>query len=78
MDKNDWYTKKLDAKIIHNLVDKEIKDKFKTNNPINEQIKKYKILGSKLIDGEKFAYAHEGVMILVIIHCRTLESSKVK
>ena len=32
--------KKLDVKNIHDLVDKEIKSKFKTNNPTNKQIKK--------------------------------------
>ena len=32
--------KKLDVQNIHVLVDKEIKVKFKTNNPTNEQIKK--------------------------------------
>ena len=78
MDKNDWYTKKLDAKIIHNLVDKKIKGKFKTNNPINEQIKKYKKHRPELIDGEELVDTHEGLIIPVIIHCRTLESCKVK
>ena len=43
--------KKLDVKNIDDLVDKEIKGKFKTNNLTDEQIKKYKIHGSKLIDG---------------------------
>ena len=38
--------KKLDVKNIHDLADKEIKSKFKTNNPTNEQIKKYKKHGS--------------------------------
>ena len=70
--------KKLDVKNIHDLVDKEIKDKFKTNNLTDEQIKKYKIHGSELIDGEKFIYTHEGVIIPVIIHCRTPESCKFK
>ena len=32
--------KKLDVKNIHDLVDKEIKGKFKTNNLTDEQIKK--------------------------------------
>ena len=32
--------KKLDAKNIHDLVDKEIKGKFKTNNLTDEQIEK--------------------------------------
>ena len=30
--------KKLNVINIHDLVDKEIKDKFKTNNPTDEQI----------------------------------------
>ena len=75
MDKNDWYSK---VKNIHGLVDNEIKDKFKTNNLTDEQIKKYKRHGSKSIDGETFVYAHEGIIILVIMHCRTPESCKLK
>ena len=62
--------KKLDVKNIHDLVDK--------NNLTAEQIKKYKIHGSELIDGKKFMYAHEGVIIPVIMHCRTPESCKFK
>ena len=50
--------KKLDVKNIDDLVDKEIKGKFKTNNLTDKQIQKYKIHGSELIDGEKFMYAH--------------------
>ena len=70
--------KKLDVKNIHDLVDKEIKDKFKTNNLTDEQIKKYKIYGTELIDGGKFIYVHERVIIPVIMHCRTPESCKFK
>ena len=47
------HKKKLAVKNIHDLVNREIKDKFKTNNLTCEQIKKYKIHGSELIDGEK-------------------------
>ena len=65
--------KKLDAKNIRDLVDKEIKRKFKTNNPTDEQIKKYKRHGSESVDHDKFVYVHEGIMILVIMYCRTLE-----
>ena len=78
MDKNDWYPKKLEAKNIHDLVDKEIKGKFKTNKLKDERIKKYKIHGSELIDGEKFIYAHEGIIIPIIMHSRTPESGKFK
>ena len=70
--------KKLDVKNIHDLVDKEVKSKFKTNNLTDERIKKCKIHGSELIDGETFIYAHEGVKIPVIMHFRTPESSKLK
>ena len=69
---------KLDVKNIDHLVDKELKAKFKTNNLTDEQIKKYKIHGSELIEGEKFMYAHLGVMIPVIMNCRTPESCKFK
>ena len=70
--------KKLDVKNIHDLVDKEIKGRFKTNNLTNEQNKNYKRHGWKLIDGEKFMYANEGFIIPVIVHCRTLKSCKFK
>ena len=43
----------LNVKNIHDLVDKEIKGKFKTKNPTNEQIKKYKKDKSELIDNKK-------------------------
>ena len=68
--------KKLNVKNIHDLVNKEISGKFKTNNPTDEQIKKYKRHGSILIDGDTFMYAYEDVIIHVIMHCRTLESCK--
>ena len=53
-------------------------NKFKTNNQPNEHIKKYKKHGSELIDGAKFAYAYETIIITVIMHCRTPESCKFK
>ena len=62
--------KKLDVQNIHVLVDKEIKVEFKTNNPTNEQIKKYEKHRSELIDGEKFVYAHEGIIICISIIIR--------
>ena len=78
MEKNDYIQKILNVKNIHALVDKEIKDKFKTNNLTDKQIKKHKRHGSELIDGEKFAYAHEGILIAIIINCRIPESCKFK
>ena len=68
----------LDVKNIHDLADKEMKGTFKTNNLTDEQIKKYKRHESVLIDGEKFVYAHQGIIIPVIMHCRTPESCKFK
>ena len=81
MNKNDWYAKKVRCwKIshIHDLVNKEIKGKFKTNIPTNKQIKKYKKHGLEIIDGEKFVYAHEGIIIPVIMHCGTPASCNFK
>ena len=52
----------------------EIKSKFKNNNLTDEQIKKCKKHGSKLIDGEKSVYAPESIIIPVIMHFKTLES----
>ena len=65
------YKKKLDVKNIHDLIDREIKPKCKTNILTGEQIKKYKKHGLELTDGKKFVYAHEGIIITVIMHCRT-------
>ena len=62
--------KKLDLKNTNDLVHKEIKGKFKSNNVTDEQIKKYKRFG--------FVYAHEDVIILVMMHCRTPELCKFK
>ena len=63
---------------IHDLVDKEIKERLKANNLTNKKIKKHERYGSELIDGERFVFAHEGIIIPVIIHCRTPESCKIK
>ena len=62
--------KELDVENIYDLIDKEIKGKFETNNPTDEQIRKYKRHGSKLIENEQFTYAHECIIITIIMHCR--------
>ena len=49
---------KLGVKNIYDLIDKEIKGKFKTNNPTEQQIKEYKRHGSELINNEEFVYTH--------------------
>ena len=41
---------KLVAANIYDLIDKEIKDKFGTKDPTNEQIREYKRYGPKLVD----------------------------
>ena len=59
----------LDVENIYNLVDKEIKGKFETNYP-TKQIRKDKRHRSQLIENEKLMYAHERIIILLIMHCR--------
>ena len=41
--------RELDVKNVFDLVDKEIKGKFETNYPTEQQIRKYKRHGSELI-----------------------------
>ena len=43
---------KLGVENIYDLIDKEIKEKFKTNNPTKQQIREYKRHGSELINDE--------------------------
>ena len=47
---------KVGVENIYNLVQKEIKGRFETRNPTNEQIREYKRHGLELIEGEKFMY----------------------
>ena len=68
----------FNVKNTHDLVDKEIKSKFKTKNPTNEQMKKYKKDKTELIDNKKLMYSYEGIIIPVIMHCRTSGSCKFK
>ena len=60
----------MDVKNIFDLVDKEIKAKFETNYPTEQQIRKYKRHGSELIENQKFMNARECILIPVIMHCR--------
>ena len=55
---------------IFDSVNKEIKGKFETNYLIKQQIRKYKRHGSELIENEKFMFAHDCIIIPVIVHCR--------
>ena len=61
---------KLGVKNIYDLIDKEIKGKFKTNNPTEQQIKEYKRHGSELINNEEFVYTHEDIIIPIIMNWR--------
>ena len=36
---------------------------------MKQQIRKYEIHGSKLIDGEKFVYTHQDILMPIIINC---------
>ena len=65
-----YFNEKLDIKNIFDLVDKEIKGKFK-DRPTKEQIKKYKTYGSEFIEGVKHIYAHEDIVMPVIMGARS-------
>ena len=70
--------RELDVKNICDSVDKEIKGKFETNYPTEQQIRKYKRHGSKFIEGIKFMYALECIIIPVIMHCRISTSKSIE
>ena len=70
--------KKLDVKNIFDLVDKEIKGKFEADYLTEQQIRKYKRHGSELIEGTKFRYAHECIIIPIIRHCRVSTPKSIK
>ena len=40
-----------------------------TKNSTKQQIRKDKRHGSKLIDGEKFMYSHEDIIMPIIMSC---------
>ena len=63
--------KKLGVENIYDSVDKETKGKFGTNYPTKQQIKKYKRNGSEFIEDIKFIYAHECIIMPIIMHCRS-------
>ena len=62
--------RELDVNNICDSVDKEIKSKFETNYPTKLQIRKCKRHGSEFIERIKFMYAHECIVVPVIMHCR--------
>ena len=60
--------RELHVKSIFDLASKEIKGKFETNYPTKQQIRKYKRHGSEFIKDMKFMYAHECIIIHIIMH----------
>ena len=70
-----WLRKKdigetLGVENIDDLIDKEIKGRFETRNPTNEQINENKRHGSELIDVEKFMFTREDIIMPIIMHSR--------
>ena len=67
-------TKRWGGKNIYDLIDKEIKGKYKVTSMgdlTKQQIKKYKIDRSRLIKGSKHSmYVHEDIAITIIIQSR--------
>ena len=66
--------KRWGCKNIYDLIDKEVKGKYKVKNMSDltkQQIKKYKIDRSRLIKGSKHSmYVHEDIAITIIIQSR--------
>ena len=69
--------RKVNIKNIFDLVDKEIKGKFETNYPTEQQVRKYERHGSKFIESIKFIYTHECIIIPIIMHCRVSTPKKI-
>ena len=63
---------KTSMKNIYDTVDREIKDRFETKNPTDEQPTEYKRNGSELIDGEKIMNTHKDIImpIISIVECQ--------
>ena len=70
--------RELDVRSIFDLVDKEIKGKFKTNYHTEQQIRKYKRHGSEFIKGIKFMYAYEYTTIPILMHCRVATPTSIE
>ena len=74
--------KQWSSKNIYDLIDKEIKGKYKVTSMSDltkQQIKKYKIDRSRLIKGSKhFMYVHEDIAITIILQSRLSDSETIK
>ena len=62
--------KGLDVENIYDLVRKEIHGRCETNNPTEQQTRKYKRHGSEWLKDDKYMYAHEGIITPIIIGCK--------
>ena len=72
--KNKEKKKKLGVAKLYDLIDKENKGKFETQNLTDENIKKYKRHGSELTDDGKFVYNREDIITPIIMHCKAPET----
>ena len=74
--------KRWDGKNIYDLIDKEIKRKYKVismSDLTKQQIKKYKIDRSRLIKGSKHSmYVHEDIAITIIMQSRLSDLEIIK
>ena len=74
--------KRWGGKNIYDLIDKEIKEKYKVtsmNDLTKQQIKKYKIDRSRLIKGSKHSmYVHEDIAIKQIMQSRLSDPETLK
>ena len=70
--------RELDIKNIFDLVDKKIKGKFEINYPTEQQIRKYKRHRSKFIIYIKLIFAHECIIIPIIMHYRVATPKSVE
>ena len=56
---------------MSDLIIKAIKGIYDTENPIENQIRKYKRYGKEFIDDLTGIYIHEDLSLLIIMDCRT-------
>ena len=60
------------------MIGKEIKGKRETKDRTKQEIRKYKRHGSKLIDGEKFVYTHEDIILPIVMSCRVSRTEAIE
>ena len=74
--------KRWSGKNLYDLIDKEIKGKYKVKNMndlTKQQIRKYKIDRVRLIKGSKHSmYVHEDILIPIIMQSRLSDSKTIK